>query len=178
MGGYPLKHPTTARGMLALLWFLDPIWYAGLFRWLRARRSPHQEIAFEPRLIGRFQSDRRATVDYLETVRWCTPKALGRLASILGTVTVRFEPGVATVETPGPPESRLYKVFARGENSATVECVVERVSGEPPKPWRWTVDFTDDGYWTCTQFWWLWWYREKFTRLNGSAPPTATPTPS
>jgi hypothetical protein len=171
-----IYHPNPG-GTPVLFSFLHPLWYIGLFRWLRARRSPCQEVAFEPRLIGRFQSDRRATVGYLETVRWCTPKALGRLAAVLGTVTVRIEPGVVTVESPGPSESRPYKVFARGEHSVTIECVTERAGGEPAKPWRWTVDFVADGYWTCTQFWWLWWYREKFTRIDDPTPLT-TPAPA
>ena len=70
-----------------LLALFDPFWYVGLFRWHRARWRPRREIVLDPRMLGRFRSDRQATVDYLKTVRWCTPNALGQLAGILGSVT-------------------------------------------------------------------------------------------
>jgi hypothetical protein len=165
--------------VLALFWFLNPFWYFGLSRWLVARWRPRREIVPEPRFYGRFRSDKAATLNYLRWVWWCTPAGHRRLATILGTVTVRIDPDVITLETCDPPETRPYKVFARGENSVTIECVTDRVLGEAPRPWRWTIDFVEDGYWTCTQFWWLWWYREKFTRITDeSSPGKFTPAPA
>jgi hypothetical protein len=85
----------------------------------RNSRSQRRPLA-DPRLLGRWQSDRRRTFQTISLHR-ATPAALRKFKSLFGKLIVTWGPTTVTSELGDYKDTSTYKIIARNEHSIVVK---------------------------------------------------------
>ena len=116
----------------------------------------------DARLSGTFVSDKEATLAYLRSTGAYTSGQLEKQGKLLGNFKVTYRDDSLVTELDGRVGTEPFRVVERTATSVVIETMLL------DKPRRFTITFTEDGYWlTVVEMRRP--YKEKFRKV--SQPP-------